>query len=102
MTVAAIAFDNEQWNEMFTELDDAALRKICSEVNQQAHGWLKKKAIDICQKDPERTKFRKLKNLRSFSGKYKEIMQALDTIWHKSDLEVAEWLKNELGEVASS
>ena len=38
MTVAAIAFDNEQWNEIFTELDDAALRKICSEVNQQAHG----------------------------------------------------------------
>eukprot|EP00956_Cyclotella_meneghiniana_P034407 scaffold104587_cov44-Cyclotella_meneghiniana.AAC.3 len=101
MTLAAIAFNNEQWNEMFTELDDAALRKICSEVNQQAHDWLKKKAIDICQKDPKSTRFRKLKNLRSFSGKYKEIMQALDTIWHKSDLEVAEWLKNELGEVAS-
>ena len=100
MTVAAIAFEAEQWNKMFTKLDDKDLRKICSDVNKQAQEWLKKRTIDICQVSPK-TVFKKLKNLRSFSTKYKEIMKAHVKIWHKSDIEIAEWLRGELGEVAT-
>ena len=70
MIVAAIAFEAEQWNKMFTKLDDKDLRKICSDVNKQAQEWLKKKTIDICQVSPK-TVFKKLKNLRCFSTKYR-------------------------------
>ena len=100
MTVAAIAFESEQWDKMFTKLDDKDLRKICSEVNKQAQEWLKKKAIEICQV-PSKTVFKKLKNLRSVSTKYKEIMKALVKVLHKSKKEIAEWLRGELGEVAA-
>jgi len=84
MTVATIAFKPELWDQVLSGTSNKKeVRKICSNVNTHAREWLKKTEIDICNRDSKAT-FKKLKNLRSVSGKSKVILKGLKDIQQKS------------------
>jgi hypothetical protein len=99
MTAVAIAFDGNQWNRMFDEsLDSNAVRTIMAAVSKEVHLKIKDLSITLQIRKPT-DKFRELKNLRSVSGKWKEIIEALSKT-RKSETEREEWLMGQLGEVA--
>jgi hypothetical protein len=99
MTAVAVAFDGNQWNRMFDEsLDSNAVRTIVATVSKEVHLKIKDLSITLQIRQPT-DNFRELENLRSVSGKWKEIIEAVNKT-RQSETEREEWLMGQLGEVA--
>jgi hypothetical protein len=97
MTVVAIVIDGDQWNQMFDEsLDSAAVRAIVSDVSKKVHEKIKALEIRFLNRKPTED-LKPLKNLRSVSGKWKKINDALSKTM-KSEIERDNWLLSQLGE----
>jgi hypothetical protein len=99
MTVAAIAFPDRLWEQMFNDdkLDMAGVRRIASAVNSSVADKIKNWEINHCGRK-EDGGFRPLKNQRAVSGKWKEVVKALMKTRYKTEEQFQAWVAKELGE----